>query len=173
MKFNERCVDHTAGRSYAYFRIRGSLRVTVSIRVTVRGLSLVVTTVVPPCTTDRPIGMWYRVVPGTTDRPIGMWYRVVPGRQPINRRPGTPGNFKVFPPCGKKFGEQKKPILFKVTESSSIPYRTPSACAKMVTEHAGEYLSVAVVFAWGPWGGVGEEMCFESQLLTKACVDYY
>ena len=158
MKFNERCVDHTAGRSYAYFRIRGSLRVTVSIRVTVRGLSLVVTTVVPPCTTDRP---------------IGMWYRVVPGRQPINRRPGTPGNFKVFPPCGKKFGEQKKPILFKVTESSSIPYRTPSACAKMVTEHAGEYLSVAVVFAWGPWGGVGEEMCFESQLLTKACVDYY
>ena len=43
----------------------------------------------------------------------------------------------------------------------------------MVTEHAGEYLSVAVVFAWGPWGGVGEEMCFESQLLTKACVDYY
>jgi len=162
-------------RENTFYRehIPHSLRVTVSIRVTVRGLSLVVTTVVPPCTTDRPIGMWYRVVPGTTDRPIGMWYRVVPGRQPINRRPGTPGNFKVFPPCGKKFGEQKKPILFKVTESSSIPYRTPSACAKMVTEHAGEYLSVAVVFAWGPWGGVGEEMCFESQLLTKACVDYY
>jgi hypothetical protein len=27
-------------------------------------------------------------------------------------------------------GKQKKPILFKVTEPSSIPYRTPSACAK-------------------------------------------
>jgi len=28
-------------------------------------------------------------------------------------------------------GKQKKPILFKVTEPSSIPYRTHSACAKM------------------------------------------
>jgi hypothetical protein len=28
-------------------------------------------------------------------------------------------------------GKQKKPILFKVTEPSSIPYRTPPACAKM------------------------------------------
>ncbi len=28
-------------------------------------------------------------------------------------------------------GKQKKPTLFKVTESSSIPYRTHSACAKM------------------------------------------
>jgi hypothetical protein len=28
-------------------------------------------------------------------------------------------------------GKQKKPILFKVTEPSSIPYRAPSACAKM------------------------------------------
>ena len=26
--------------------------------------------------------------------------------------------------------KQKKPILFKVTEPSSIPYRTPPACAK-------------------------------------------
>jgi len=25
-------------------------------------------------------------------------------------------------------GKQKKPILFKVTEPSSIPYRTPPAC---------------------------------------------
>ena len=28
-------------------------------------------------------------------------------------------------------GKQNKPILFKVTEPSSIPYRTHSACAKM------------------------------------------
>jgi len=28
-------------------------------------------------------------------------------------------------------GKQKKPILFKVTEPSSIPYKTPPACAKM------------------------------------------
>ena len=28
-------------------------------------------------------------------------------------------------------GKQKKPILFKVTEPSSIPYRAPPACAKM------------------------------------------
>ncbi len=28
-------------------------------------------------------------------------------------------------------GKQKKPILFKVTEPSSIPYRTHSTCAKM------------------------------------------
>jgi hypothetical protein len=28
-------------------------------------------------------------------------------------------------------GKQKKPILFKITEPSSIPYRTPPACAKM------------------------------------------
>jgi hypothetical protein len=28
-------------------------------------------------------------------------------------------------------GKQKKPILFKVTEPSSIPYRTHPACAKM------------------------------------------
>jgi len=28
-------------------------------------------------------------------------------------------------------GKQKKPILFKVTEPSSIPYRTSPACAKM------------------------------------------
>ena len=28
-------------------------------------------------------------------------------------------------------GKQKKPILFKVTEPRSIPYRTPPACAKM------------------------------------------
>jgi hypothetical protein len=27
-------------------------------------------------------------------------------------------------------GKQKKPILFKVTEPSSIPYRTHSACTK-------------------------------------------
>ncbi len=27
-------------------------------------------------------------------------------------------------------GKQKKPILFKVTEPSSIPYRAPPACAK-------------------------------------------
>ena len=27
-------------------------------------------------------------------------------------------------------GKQKKPILFQVTEPSSIPYRTHSACAK-------------------------------------------
>ena len=27
-------------------------------------------------------------------------------------------------------GKQKKPIFFKVTEPSSIPYRTHSACAK-------------------------------------------
>jgi len=30
-------------------------------------------------------------------------------------------------------GKQKKPILFKVTEPSSIPYRTPPACAKMAS----------------------------------------
>ena len=29
-------------------------------------------------------------------------------------------------------GKQKKPILFKVTEPSSIPYGTHSACAKLV-----------------------------------------
>jgi len=28
-------------------------------------------------------------------------------------------------------GKQKKPILFKVTEPSSVPYRAPPACAKM------------------------------------------
>ena len=28
-------------------------------------------------------------------------------------------------------GKQEKPILFKVTEPSSVPYRAPSACAKM------------------------------------------
>ena len=28
-------------------------------------------------------------------------------------------------------GKQKKPTLFKVTEQSSAPYRTPPACAKM------------------------------------------
>jgi hypothetical protein len=28
-------------------------------------------------------------------------------------------------------GEQKKPILFEVTEPSSVPYRAPPACAKM------------------------------------------
>jgi hypothetical protein len=28
-------------------------------------------------------------------------------------------------------GKQKKPILFKVTEPSSVPYRAPSACANM------------------------------------------
>jgi hypothetical protein len=28
-------------------------------------------------------------------------------------------------------GKQKKPILVKVTEPSSIPYRTPPACARM------------------------------------------
>jgi len=28
-------------------------------------------------------------------------------------------------------GKQKKPILLKVTEPSSVPYRAPSACAKM------------------------------------------
>ena len=27
-------------------------------------------------------------------------------------------------------GKQKKPIFFKVTELSSVPYRAPSACAK-------------------------------------------
>ena len=27
-------------------------------------------------------------------------------------------------------GKQKKPILFEVTEPSSVPYRAPSACAK-------------------------------------------
>jgi len=28
-------------------------------------------------------------------------------------------------------GKQNKPTLFKVTESSSVPYRAPPACAKM------------------------------------------
>ena len=28
-------------------------------------------------------------------------------------------------------GKQKKPILFKVTEPSSVPYRAPSACANL------------------------------------------
>jgi hypothetical protein len=28
-------------------------------------------------------------------------------------------------------GKQKKPTLFNVTEPSSVPYRTPPACAKM------------------------------------------
>jgi hypothetical protein len=27
-------------------------------------------------------------------------------------------------------GEQNEPTLFKVTEPSSVPYRTPSSCAK-------------------------------------------
>ncbi len=31
-------------------------------------------------------------------------------------------------------GKQKKPILFKVTEPSSIPYRTHSACAKRAAD---------------------------------------
>ncbi len=30
-------------------------------------------------------------------------------------------------------GKQNKPTLFKVTEPSSVPYRTPSACAKRAT----------------------------------------
>ena len=30
-------------------------------------------------------------------------------------------------------GEQNKPTLFKVTEPSSVPYRTPPACAKRAT----------------------------------------
>jgi hypothetical protein len=35
--------------------------------------------------------------------------------------------------CVIGLGTQKKPILFKVTESSSIPYRTHSAYAKMAS----------------------------------------
>jgi hypothetical protein len=31
-------------------------------------------------------------------------------------------------------GKQKKPILFKVTKPSSIPYRTHSACAKRAAD---------------------------------------
>ncbi len=31
-------------------------------------------------------------------------------------------------------GKQKKPILFKVTEPSSVPYRAPPACAKMAAD---------------------------------------
>ena len=69
---------------------------------------------------------------------------------PITRRPGVPGvrpawlawpvrNFPLSSTIRKKvvvcveclIGKQKKPILFKVTEPSSIPYRAPSACAKM------------------------------------------
>ena len=30
-------------------------------------------------------------------------------------------------------GKQYEPTLFKVTEPSSVPYRTPSACAKLAT----------------------------------------
>ena len=30
-------------------------------------------------------------------------------------------------------GKQKKPTLFEVTEPSSVPYRAPPACAKMMT----------------------------------------
>jgi hypothetical protein len=30
-------------------------------------------------------------------------------------------------------GKQNKPTLFKITEPSSVPYRTPSACAKRAT----------------------------------------
>ena len=37
-------------------------------------------------------------------------------------------------PCGVcvecLIGKQNKPTLFKVTESGSVPYRTPSACTK-------------------------------------------
>jgi hypothetical protein len=38
----------------------------------------------------------------------------------------------VAPVCVEcLMGKQKKPILFKVTEPSSVPYRAPPACAKM------------------------------------------
>ena len=32
--------------------------------------------------------------------------------------------------CLIGLGKQKKPILFKVTEPSSVPYRAPPVCAK-------------------------------------------
>ena len=42
------------------------------------------------------------------------------------------GLFPATPVCVEcLIGKQKKPILFKVTEPSSIPYRTHPACAKM------------------------------------------
>ncbi len=37
-------------------------------------------------------------------------------------------------------GKQNKPILFKVTEPSSVPYRTSSACAKRATVCQGTTL---------------------------------
>ena len=42
----------------------------------------------------------------------------------------------AWPDCGEVcveclIGKQNKPTLFKVTEPSSVPYRTPPACAKM------------------------------------------
>ncbi len=40
-----------------------------------------------------------------------------------------PKSHGVYVEC--LIGKQKKPILFKVTEPSSVPYRAPSACAKM------------------------------------------
>jgi hypothetical protein len=46
--------------------------------------------------------------------------------------PGTAGLPKLFGSVCVEclIGKQKKPILFKVTEPSSVPYRAPSACAK-------------------------------------------
>ena len=43
-------------------------------------------------------------------------------------------------------GKQKKPILFKVTEPSSIPYRTPPACAKWRRTVSGQKYSVDLDF---------------------------
>ncbi len=43
--------------------------------------------------------------------------------------------------------KQKKPILFKITEPSSVPYRAPSACAKMYPIPVPESKRVNVL--WG------------------------
>jgi len=40
-------------------------------------------------------------------------------------------------------GKQKKPILFKVTEPSSVPYRAPSACAKMAASRSRQGLTLS------------------------------
>ena len=55
---------------------------------------------------------------------------------------------------GKPCDKTEKPILFKVTEPSSIPYRTPPACAKMSYGAAGDLLVTTVTEVSPPFLGV-------------------
>jgi hypothetical protein len=50
-------------------------------------------------------------------------------KKPILFKVTEPSSVPVCVEC--LIGKQKKPILFKVTEPSSVPYRAPSAFAKM------------------------------------------